>query len=139
MLKNPPLLLAELFPSVIDGIMDEIKRHLKPQTDANIREAVNDCVQRFSDEVVRVDGWRKRLVAHGVCLKVVTIERLSELCEELVLIFLRYHADMLWEVRACVRQVVERVSLIESCADGTVFATHQRERRRLRSLGVHST
>ena len=117
MLENPPLLLAERFPAVIDGIMDAIKRDLKPKADAKIREAVKDSVQRFSDEVVRADGWRKRLVAHGVCMEVVTSERLSELCEELVLIFLRYHADMLEEVRACVRQVVERVSLIESCAE----------------------
>jgi hypothetical protein len=50
MLKNPPLFrereiggvrLAERFPSVIDSIIDEIRRDLKPKADALIREAVS--------------------------------------------------------------------------------------------------
>jgi acyl dehydratase len=41
----------------------------------------------------------------------------AALCEELVLSFLRYNSAMLWEVRARVRQVVQRASLIESCAE----------------------
>jgi hypothetical protein len=110
-------LLAERFPSVIDSIIDEMRGDLKPKADALIREAVSGIVQRFSDEVARVEGWRKTLVADGVVLEVVTAERMSELCEELVLSFLRYNSAMLREVRARVRQVVQRASLIESCAE----------------------
>jgi hypothetical protein len=117
MLKNPRLLLAERFPSVIDSIIDEMRGDLKPKADALIREAVSGIVQRFSDEVARVEGWRKTLAADGVVLEVVTAERMSELCEELVLSFLRYNSAMLREVRARVRQVVQRASLIESCAE----------------------
>jgi hypothetical protein len=117
MLKNPPLLLAERFPSVIDSIIDEMRGDLKPKADALIREAVSSIVQRFSDEVERAEGWRKTLVADGVVLEVVTAERMSELCEELVLSFLRYNSAMLREVRARVRQVVQRASLIEGCAE----------------------
>ena len=117
MLKNPPLLLAERFPSVIDSIIDEMRGDLKPKADALIREAVSGIVQRFSDEVARVEGWRKTLVADGVVLEVVNAERMSELWEELVLSFLRYNSAMLREVRARVRQVVQRASLIESCAE----------------------
>ena len=117
LITNPPLLLAERFPAVIDGIMDELKHDLIPKANAEIRDAVAGCVQRFSDEVVRADGWRKRLVADGVSLQVVPFERPSELSEELVLIFLNYNTAMLREVRARVRRVVERASLIESCAE----------------------
>jgi hypothetical protein len=49
MIKNPPLLLAERFPSVIDSIIDEMRGDLKPKADALIREAVSGIVQRFSD------------------------------------------------------------------------------------------
>jgi hypothetical protein len=116
-IKNPPLLLAERFPSVIDSIIDEMRGDLKPKANALIREAVSGIVQRFSDEVARVEGWRKTLVADGVVLEVVTAERMSELCEELVLSFLRYNSAMLRQVRARVRQVVQRASLIESSAE----------------------
>ena len=75
------------------------------------------CVQRFSDEVARVEGCRKTLVADGVVLEVVTAERMTVLCEELVLSFLRYNSAMLREVRTRVRQVVQRANLIESCAE----------------------
>jgi hypothetical protein len=105
MLKNPPLLLAERFPSVIDIIIDEFRGDLKPKADALIREAVSGIVQRFSDEVARVEGWRKTLVADSVVLEVVTAERMSSVCEELVLSFLRFSTAMLREVRARVRQM----------------------------------
>jgi hypothetical protein len=49
MLKNPRLLLAERFPSVIDSIIDEMRGDLKPKADALIREAVSGIEQRFSD------------------------------------------------------------------------------------------
>ena len=58
MLKNPPLLLAERFPSVIDSIIDEMRGDLKPKADALIREAVS--VHRFSDEVRVLKGGAKR-------------------------------------------------------------------------------
>ena len=94
-----------------------VKDDLKPTADARIRDAVTACVQRFSDEVARVEGWRKTLVADAVLVEVVTGQRLSELCEELVLCFLRHNTALLREVRSRVRCVVERASLIESCAE----------------------
>jgi len=45
---------------VIDCIIDEMRGDLKPKADALIREAVSGIVQRFSDEVARVEGWRKK-------------------------------------------------------------------------------
>ncbi len=47
----------------------------------------------------------------------VTAEKMSSVCEELVLSFLRYNTAMLREVRARVRQMVQRASLNESCAE----------------------
>ena len=144
MLKNPRLLLAERFPSVIDSIIDEMRGDLKPKADALIREAVSGIVQRFSDEVARVEGWRKTLVADGVVLELVTAERMSELCEELVLSFLRYNSAMLREVRARVRQVVQRASLIESCAEqrreiiARQRALEQAEDGMFKLIGVHT-
>jgi hypothetical protein len=113
MLKNPPLMLAELFPSVIDSIIDEMRADLKPKADALIREAVSGIVQRFSDEVARVEGWRKTLVADGVVLELVTAERMSELCEELVLSFLRYNSAMLQR-----REIIARQRALEQADDG---------------------
>jgi hypothetical protein len=74
MLQDPPPFLAKRFPSVIDGIIHEM-RDLKRRAGMLIRDAVTGCVQRFSDEVVHVQGWLKTLVADGVHLEVVTAER----------------------------------------------------------------
>jgi hypothetical protein len=144
MLKNPPLLLTERFPSVVGGIIDEIKSDLKPKADALILAAVTRCVQRFSDEVACVEKWRKTSAEDGVFVEAVTDERLSEFSEELVLSFLRYNGAMLREMRARVRHVVERSSLIESCAEHRRdIISRQRAVERARDgmfelMGVHT-
>ena len=119
MLKNPPLLLVERFSSVIDDIIDVIKCDLKPKADALILQDVTGCVQRFSDEVARVENWCTTLnkKGDGMSVEVVTGERMQKFAEDLVRHFLRYNAALLREVRARVRQVVEQASLIESCAE----------------------
>ena len=118
-LKNPPLLLVERFSSVIDDIIDVIKCDLKPKADALILQDVTGCVQRFSDEVARVENWCTTLnkKGDGMSVEVVTGERMQKFAEDLVRHFLRYNAALLREVRARVRQVVEQASLIESCAE----------------------
>jgi hypothetical protein len=122
MLKNPPLLLIERFSSVIDDLIDEVKCNLKSEAEALIRDAVSGCVKRLSDETACVENWCKEFVkggsgSSGFFVGILSKQRLKELIRELVWNFLRYNAAMLREVRARVRQVVERASLIESCAD----------------------
>ena len=119
LLKNPSLLLTKRFPSVIGDIIHEIESDLKPKADALILDSVTRCVQHFNNEVACVETWRKkmsRVEPPEFYLEFVSEERMSELCEEVVFIFLRYTAAMLREVRARVRQLVERTDLIESCA-----------------------
>ena len=116
LLKDPPFLLAERFPAVVDSIVDAMSRDLKAKADALILQDVTECVQRFSDEITRVKTWRQTLEGKGVLVEVVSAESMCALSEEIVLCFLRSTAAMFRDVRVLVHGLVERSELLETCA-----------------------
>ena len=116
LVKNPQLRLADRFPELIDAIVEEVSRDLKPAADAKVLEAVTRLAQELSEEVRPVDLWRKELTLDGVVVYAIKSDRLSTLAEKIVLSFLRYHTAMLRDLLTRVRDIVHRSSLVESCA-----------------------
>jgi hypothetical protein len=116
LVKNPQLRLADRFPELMDAIVEEVSRDLKPAADAKVLEAVTRLAQELSEEVRPVDLWRKELTLDGVVVYAIKSDRLSTLAEKIVLSFLRYHTAMLRDLLTRVRDIVHRSSLVESCA-----------------------
>jgi hypothetical protein len=118
LVDKPPCQLAKRFPGLIDSLVEEIKGDLKAEMDSSILDAVSRRVRLFSDEIASVEGWRKKFTPKAVEISVIEAGRVSELTNDIVLIFLRYKGGMLQELQASVRdRLVGRVSLRETCAE----------------------
>jgi hypothetical protein len=118
LVDKPPCQLAKRFPGLIDSLVEEIKGDLKAKMDSLILDAVSRRVRLFSDEIASVEGWRKKYTPEEVGISVIEAGRVSELTNDIVLIFLRYKGGMLQELQASVRdRLVGRVSLRETCAE----------------------
>jgi hypothetical protein len=100
--------------------VEEIKGDLKAKMDSLILDALSRRVRLFSDEITSVERWPKKFTLNAVEISVTDAGRLSDLTNDIVLIFLRYNfrAGMLQEFQSSVRdRLVERVSLRETCAE----------------------
>jgi hypothetical protein len=118
LVDKPPCQLAKRFPGLIDSLVEEIKGDLKSKADSLILDAVSRRVRLFSDEVACVEGWHKKFTPTAVEISVIEAGSVSELTNDIVLIFLRYKGGMLQELQASVRdRLVGRVSLRETCAE----------------------
>ena len=118
LIQNPQLRLADRFPQLIDSIVDEVSRDLKPAADAKILDDVTRLARQFSDEVGNVDLWRKEFTPNGIAICMIESDRVSALAENIILSFSGRTMAMLRELlHTRVHAVVHRTSVVESCAD----------------------
>jgi hypothetical protein len=118
LVDKPPCQLAKRFPGLIDSLVEEIKGDLKAKMDSLILDALSRRVRLFSDAIASAEGWRKKFTLNAVEISVIDPAILSELTNDIVLIFLRYKGGMLQEFQSSMRdRLVERVSLRETCAE----------------------